>query len=269
VIWEEKARQDKIRYEMEKKAYDGPWKVEINKKEPSMPKPPLPMSPFLDFATRNRSTIKSCNPHFKSKDVMGVLASMWKEVEEEEHALFMDREKNLQEKYKSKMKVWNERAGGEAEVTEQVVPQAKMRADKTALLDPADNHPEEEAVQQSNEAHEASASAADAAQIDYIIDAYYMNNAINHNHITAEVGTRADEATIPLVTYPYPYRNEEASSYNEETAAQQQYKYHTHQQQQEAFAIFHDPNDNKKFEPNKLFYRKFHFHTDTVTVRWR
>eukprot|EP00978_Attheya_sp_CCMP212_P048926 scaffold594733_cov86-Attheya_sp.AAC.1 len=255
-IWEEKARQDKIRFEMEKNAYSGPWKVEIRKKEPSMPKPPV--SPSLDFANRNRSTIQSCNPRFKSKDVNRVLASMWKEAREEERAFFINREKNLREKYEAKMKAWNERAGGEGVVAEQV-PEAETRADETVLLDPADNHHEEEAVQQNNEAREKS-----AAELDNLIEAYYyMNNAIKHvtmnweTNLEPEVGTRTHEATIPLVSY----RNEDAASYNEEAAAQQQY---APQQQQEVFGFFHDPYDNMNFEPNTLFYRKFH----VVTIRW-
>eukprot|EP00978_Attheya_sp_CCMP212_P011541 scaffold28493_cov59-Attheya_sp.AAC.3 len=257
-IWEEKARIDKIRFEMEKNAYSGPWNVEIKKKEPSMPNPPG--SAFLDFANRNHSYVQSCDPRFKSKDIGRVLANMWKEEGEEELTSYMDRRRNRRETHETKMKAyWTERRSGyEGVVTEQV-PEAEMRADETVLLDPADNHHEEEAVQQNNEAREES-----CATFDRLLDDYYMNNAIKHAtmnwepNLEADRGTNTDEVAIPLV----PYRNEEE-------AAQQQH--FAPQQQQGAFALFHDPNDSMKcapdhmnFEPNTVFYRKCHTATSRL-----
>eukprot|EP00978_Attheya_sp_CCMP212_P040038 scaffold214522_cov60-Attheya_sp.AAC.2 len=131
------------------------------------------------------------------------------------------------------MKAWIETAGYERVVTEQV-PEAEMRVDETVLLHPADNHREEEAVQQNNEARAEESCAA----FDHLIDAYYGNNAIKHAtmngepNLEAEVGTSTDEVMMPLV----PYRR------NEEAAAQQQN--YAPEQQQGAFALFHDPNND-------------------------
>ena len=38
--WENKARKDKQRYEMEKSLYKGPWKVPANKRTPKDPTAP-------------------------------------------------------------------------------------------------------------------------------------------------------------------------------------------------------------------------------------
>eukprot|EP00978_Attheya_sp_CCMP212_P034480 scaffold144614_cov53-Attheya_sp.AAC.2 len=248
-IWGEKARRDKIRFEMEKNAYNGPWKVEIKKKEPSMPNPPG--SAFFDFANSNQSYVQSCDPRFKSKDIGRVLAKMWNEEGEEERTsyTYMDRGRNRRETHETKMKpYWTERRSGYEGVVAEQVPEAEMRADETVLLDPADNHHEEEAVQQNNEAREES-----CATFDRLLDDHYMNNAIKHAtmnwepNLEADRGTNTDEVAIPLVTYG-----------NEEEAAQQQH--FAPQQQQGAFALFHDTNDNMKcaphhmnFEPNTVF----------------
>eukprot|EP00978_Attheya_sp_CCMP212_P039234 scaffold202283_cov61-Attheya_sp.AAC.1 len=164
------------------------------------------------------------------------------------------------------MKAWTERAGYERVVAQQVPePEAEMRVDETVLLHPADNHREEEVVQQTNEARAEESCAA----FDHLIDAYYyyVNNTIKHAtmnwepNLEAEVGTSTDEVMIPLV----PYRH------NEEAAAQQQN--YAPEQQQGAFALFHDPNYNNninsapehmQFEPNTVFYRKFHTATSRL-----
>mmetsp|Transcript_2778 Transcript_2778/g.5058 ORF Transcript_2778/g.5058 Transcript_2778/m.5058 type:complete len:287 (-) Transcript_2778:140-1000(-) len=246
---------------MEKKAYSGPWKVKIKKKEPSMPSPPG--SAFSEFANKNRSYVQKFNPHFKSKEIRRVLANMWKEAGEDERTSYIERERNRRETYETKMKTWIERAGYERVVTEQV-PEAEVRADETVRLDPADNHHhEEEAVQQNNEARAEESCAA----FDHLIDAYYVNNTIKHAimngtpKLEAEVGTITDEVMMPLV----PYRD------NEEAAAQQQN--YAPQQQQGTFALFHDHDhdhdpiidnnninsapDHMHFEPNTVFYHKY------------
>jgi hypothetical protein len=163
------------------------------------------------------------------------------------------------------MKAWIERAGYErvVVVTEQV-PEAEMRADETFLLHPADNHHAEEAVQHNNEARAEESCAA----FDHLIDAYYVNNTIKHAitimngtpNLEAEVGMSIDEVMTPLV----PYRD------NEEAAAQQQN--YAPQQQQGTFALLYDPNndninsapDHMHFEPNTVFYRKFHTSTSRL-----
>jgi hypothetical protein len=49
-VWEEKARSDKARYEVEKQTYNGPWKVAADKrspKDPNAPKRPMSASDLL------------------------------------------------------------------------------------------------------------------------------------------------------------------------------------------------------------------------------
>lgn len=252
-IWEEKARQDKIRFEKEKNAYSGPWKVEIKKKVPSMPTPPG--SAFLDFANRNRSNVQTCNPRLKSKEIRSILAHMWKEAgdEDEERNSCMDREKYRWENYETSIKAyWSERAGGEDVVAEQV-PEPEMRAEETDLLDPAatDNHPEEEPVQQHNVALAQEDAACTA--FDHLLDAYFMNNAVQHAtknwepNLEAEVGTIREEVINPLLL-----------------VSKQNYSLQ-HQHQQGTFPPFHEPDNDKmkratdhmNCEPNTVFYHKY------------
>jgi hypothetical protein len=88
----------------------GQWKVlPIRKKDYSVPKRP-PKSAFLDFATTNRSHVRLSNPHLKGKEILLALTKMWKEAPAEERAIFIDKENELMEQYRSNMRVSNEGA---------------------------------------------------------------------------------------------------------------------------------------------------------------
>jgi hypothetical protein len=106
--WEKMARLDKERFEREKSTYNGPWQVPVPEKNAFTPK--RPMSGFLDFSNQKRKLVQFSNPHLKGKYISKILGNMWKEASAEERAFFMDRERELLQTYKSKMKAWKERA---------------------------------------------------------------------------------------------------------------------------------------------------------------
>ena len=105
-IWDEKARLDKERYEMEKSLYDGPWKVPAIKssKDPNAPK--RPMSAFLAYSNSKRSAVKRENPGLTNAEVSRVLASLWRNADEQEKKRFIDEEFALRQQYKTSIADW-------------------------------------------------------------------------------------------------------------------------------------------------------------------
>lgn len=104
-IWEEMARQDKARYEMEKSVYTGPWKVPVPQKrmvkDPIAPK--RPMSAFSAYSKSKRAYVKNLHKERKNVEISRILAQMWKVENAEEKQGFIDEERNLREEYKISM----------------------------------------------------------------------------------------------------------------------------------------------------------------------
>lgn len=113
--WEEMARRDKARYELEKTMYTGPWKVPATKarsqKDPNAPK--RPMSAFLSYSNSKRAHVKSSNPDIGNAEVSRVLAKMWKEAPEEERRIHIEKEFELRQRYKSAIAIWRQNADEE------------------------------------------------------------------------------------------------------------------------------------------------------------
>ncbi|OEU15810.1 HMG-box, partial [Fragilariopsis cylindrus CCMP1102] len=98
--WEELARQDKARYEMEKSMYTGPWKVPATKRINKDPKAPKrPMSAFLSFSNSKRQYVKNKHKDVKNAEVSRILAQMWKDADAEEKKMFVDGEFRLRQEY--------------------------------------------------------------------------------------------------------------------------------------------------------------------------
>lgn len=113
--WEEMARRDKARYELEKTMYTGPWKVPASKarsqKDPNAPK--RPMSAFLSYSNSKRAQVKSSNPETGNAEVSRVLAKMWKEAPDEERRIHIEKEFELRQQYKSDIAIWRRNADEE------------------------------------------------------------------------------------------------------------------------------------------------------------
>ena len=109
--WEETARKDKARYEMEKLIYKGPWKVPVTSKKNKLYKDPLapkrPQSAFLSFSNSNRFKIKSENKNSTNAEISRLLATLWKETcPHEEKKVYIDAEFKLRQEYKVAMCEW-------------------------------------------------------------------------------------------------------------------------------------------------------------------
>lgn len=104
--WDEKARIDKERYNMEKANYTGPWQVPWKraKKDPAAPK--RPMSAFLYFSQDRRRDIKEANPGMRNTEISRILGGMWKQAPESERSPHIAKEAEERKKYKIRIADW-------------------------------------------------------------------------------------------------------------------------------------------------------------------
>lgn len=105
-VWQEKARADKERYNLEKEKYKGPWQVVFKraKKDPNSPK--RPPSAFLKYSKEKRSIVKEQHPELKNIDIARLLGQMWQSAPPEERVPHIEREQIERKKYKADMAAW-------------------------------------------------------------------------------------------------------------------------------------------------------------------
>ena len=113
--WDEKARLDRERYEVEKSMYKGPWKVPASQKSKVKARrtdadaPKRPMSSFLSYSNSKRAALRKTNPYLTNGDMSKMLAKMWREAPDEEKREHIEREERLREIYLKDMAAWRER----------------------------------------------------------------------------------------------------------------------------------------------------------------
>eukprot|EP00545_Synedropsis_sp_CCMP1620_P005229 CAMPEP_0119004376 /NCGR_PEP_ID=MMETSP1176-20130426/1105_1 /TAXON_ID=265551 /ORGANISM="Synedropsis recta cf, Strain CCMP1620" /LENGTH=450 /DNA_ID=CAMNT_0006956071 /DNA_START=149 /DNA_END=1501 /DNA_ORIENTATION=+ len=150
--WEELARQDKARFEVEKSLYTGPWKVPAKKKSQKDPNAPKrPMSAFLAYSHARRAEVKKKNANMNNAEISRVLASMWKGAPEEEKKEHIDKEYKLRQKYLTEIAIWRENT--EKELSEQRRHREEI-AMKTVQARGGPAAIQEEMAQQHNQAYE-------------------------------------------------------------------------------------------------------------------
>eukprot|EP00934_Nitzschia_sp_Nitz4_P006598 Nitzschia sp. Nitz4//scaffold191_size41780//39658//41064//NITZ4_007478-RA/size41780-augustus-gene-0.65-mRNA-1//1//CDS//3329540214//6588//frame0 len=127
--WEELARKDKARYEMEKAMYTGPWKVPAKRrsqKDPNAPK--RPMSAFLSFSNAKRTEVKDSNPDMGNAEVSRILAQMWKDATEDEKKEHIDKEFKLRQEYKVAIAEWRKTSEDEIQAARKEREDQAMKA---------------------------------------------------------------------------------------------------------------------------------------------
>mmetsp|Transcript_62846 Transcript_62846/g.153005 ORF Transcript_62846/g.153005 Transcript_62846/m.153005 type:complete len:1347 (+) Transcript_62846:632-4672(+) len=107
--WDDVALADKKRYEVERAAYKGPWKVPtisaaLAGKDPTAPK--RPMSAFLAFSNDNRKAVKSVHTEMSNADITRILGQMWKELSAEDRRVYQEKEVLMRNKYKVVLEDW-------------------------------------------------------------------------------------------------------------------------------------------------------------------
>jgi HMG (high mobility group) box len=107
MVWEEKALQDKARFQVEKAQYSGPWRVpRKNRMNPDVRTPKRPMSAFLAFSHANRAEQKKKNPSLTNNEITRILAQQWKDAPDDQKKVYIDQEYALRQKYLEKIASW-------------------------------------------------------------------------------------------------------------------------------------------------------------------
>jgi hypothetical protein len=109
MLWEEKARQDKARYHVEKSRYTGPWRVQKKKRcnlDIGIPK--RPMSAFLAFSHCHRAEAKKKHPELSNNQITRLLAKQWKVAPDDEKKKFIEQECALRQKYLEDITCWRQ-----------------------------------------------------------------------------------------------------------------------------------------------------------------
>jgi hypothetical protein len=102
-IWEDKAEEDKVRYQQEKDMFKGTWKVK-KRKDPTAPK--RPSSAYLAFSNARRAQATKENPVATNAEVSKILGKMWRECPPDIKQQYIDEELKLREQYKIDMANW-------------------------------------------------------------------------------------------------------------------------------------------------------------------
>lgn len=111
--FEEMARQDKTRYDIERKNYKPPPGMSLTskrKRDPDAPK--RPMSAYLSYANKLRAKVKSNNPDCSNGEISKILSNMWKGMSDDERKEYKDNEQMLWDIYREKMVVWKKNNDG-------------------------------------------------------------------------------------------------------------------------------------------------------------
>lgn len=99
------ARADRIRYENEKAAYKGPWKI-LHTKNPDAPK--KPMSAFLAFSNERRGAVAQANPQMNGTEISCLLSKLWKECPKDVKQQYREKEAKERQAFKKVRAEWEE-----------------------------------------------------------------------------------------------------------------------------------------------------------------
>lgn len=112
--WDSVSEKDRLRYNVEKASYSGPWKVPWKRAKKSPNAPKRPMSAFLLYSQKMRSHFKAQHPEMTNNDVSRLLGEKWRSMSEEEQTPYREWELKSRAKYKIEMEAWREEKEQEA-----------------------------------------------------------------------------------------------------------------------------------------------------------
>ena len=111
--FEAMARQDKERYDIEKRNYVPPPGMSLTskrKRDPDAPK--RPMSAYLSYANKLRGKVKADNQDCSNGEISKILSGMWKGMASDERKEYKDNEQALWDTYRGKMVEWKKKNDG-------------------------------------------------------------------------------------------------------------------------------------------------------------
>ena len=105
--YQEKAAQDKKRYEEEMSDYvpseeESPKKETKGKGKKSVDSPKRPLSSYMMFAQEYRDTAKSSHPEAKATEISKILGAWWKEADEDVKQQFKEKAQRALDKFNGK-----------------------------------------------------------------------------------------------------------------------------------------------------------------------
>ena len=108
--YEDMARRDKERYDIEKASYTPPPGYSLTSKRirgPGAPK--RPSSGYFRFANERRGEIKAQNPDSSNAEISKILSGLWKDMPPEERKKHKDEERTQWAAYKIAMRQWKKK----------------------------------------------------------------------------------------------------------------------------------------------------------------
>lgn len=112
-FWQKLADADKVRYEKEKKDFQGPWTCLKQKKVKDVRAPKRSSSAFLLFCSENRERIKSENKGIRMSEISSILGKKWREMSSYEKKPYVDMEKIGRDKYLAEVAAWKKKMKNE------------------------------------------------------------------------------------------------------------------------------------------------------------
>jgi HMG (high mobility group) box/HMG-box domain len=108
LVWDEMARKDRIRYNVEAANYKGPWKVIAKRARKPKDAPKRPMSAFLAFSNMRRMEVMKHNPDLNQAQISALLSKMWNEASDYVRETHISQELEARERYKKEISAWRE-----------------------------------------------------------------------------------------------------------------------------------------------------------------
>ena len=134
VRWYQLAQQDRDRYDREKAAYKGPWKIP-NIKDPDTPK--KPMSAFLAFGNQRRKAIAEANPSMNGTQISCLLAKLWRESSDEIRQAYRDKEARERAMYKRRRALWERQKKEDTDTVSVTETEAESSQESLSWSDPS------------------------------------------------------------------------------------------------------------------------------------
>jgi hypothetical protein len=129
--FEELARQDKARYDIEKRNYVPPPGMSLTskrKRDPDAPK--RPMSAYLSYANKIRGKVKSENADCSNGEISKILSKMWKGISDDDRKEYKHSEQMLWDIYREKMIEWKKNNDGRKKGTKIAAELLRQNASK-------------------------------------------------------------------------------------------------------------------------------------------
>lgn len=131
--WEAMSREDRERFEREKMAYEGPWKVPKTRKIKHANAPKKPMSAFFAFASARRAGLTSTMIGASNGEISKTLATMWREAPEDVRQHYIADEKKKRLEYLTAIQIFRKEQEREEQVQKKVerLPQQAKKATRS------------------------------------------------------------------------------------------------------------------------------------------